>query len=101
MYILNITFLVAEPVIPVWSDWVRQLFIPSLTETGRFASPQLARIHSDRQEDGISFALQFSTASLEHIDEWMGDNAGHLQQVCTGRFAGNVLFFATTLELIS
>lgn len=100
MYILNITFLVAEPLISTWQEWIRQQLIPSMTSTGLFLQPQLARVHSAEQTDGVSFALQFHTASVDTIDEWLNNNGNSLQQKCTVGFGGNVLFFATTLEVL-
>ncbi len=100
MYILNITFLVAEPLISTWQEWVRRQLIPSMTSTGVFSQPQLARVLSAEQSDGVSYALQFQTASVDTIDEWLTDNGNSLQQQCTVRFGTNVLFFATTLEVL-
>lgn len=101
MFILNLTFLVTEPLIPSWNEWVHTLFIPSITGTGIFHTPQLTKVHSENQEDGISFALQFHTASAENIQDWLTSYGNELQKVCTGRFGGNVLFFATTLEVLA
>lgn len=86
--------------IPQWTDWVRQLFIPSMTVSGDFFNPQLARVHSVEQTDGLSFALQFQTTSMENINTWLHHYGNELQKVCSGRFQGNVLFFTTTLEII-
>jgi hypothetical protein len=100
MYILNITFLVARDTVSQWNDWVSSDFIPSVVAKGHFNSPQLARVHSPSEDDGLSFALQFRTDSPLTIDNWLSTGGASLQQVCTGRFRGNVLFFATTLEVI-
>lgn len=100
MYILNITFLVAPDSVNRWKDWAGSIFIPTVIATGHFNSPQLARVHSPSEEDGLSFALQFRTDSQHTIDNWLSTDGASLQQVCTGRFKGTVLFFATTLELI-
>ncbi|MCE1155801.1 MAG: DUF4286 family protein [Bacteroidales bacterium] len=101
MYILNITFLVARDAVNQWNDWISSSFIPSIIATGHFNSPQLARVHTPSDDEGLSYALQFRTEHLHAIDRWLSTGGASLQQVCTGRFNGNVLFFATTLEVIS
>jgi len=101
MYILNITFLVATDTIGIWSEWVHGELIPAFIASGEFHTPQLARVHAQTGEDGTSFALQVHSHGLDAINSWMNNQAPDMQQVCTGRFHEKVLFFATTLELIS
>jgi hypothetical protein len=100
MYLLNITFLVDPSTLPVWKDWLHLQFIPTMQSLGDFRSPQLARIHTDTEENGLSFALQFGTPSIEIIHQWNKQHQSDLLQVCNRKFVGMVLFFSTTLEII-
>ncbi len=102
MYILNITFLVANQTFSFWNSWVRDRFIPSVVATGDFHSPQLARVHaSENDQDGISVALQFRTSEKTTIDRWLETEGAKLQNTCEREFRESVLFFATTLELLN
>lgn len=101
MYLLNITFLVANQTLAPWNTWVRTSFIASVVANGDFHSPQLARVHApENEQDGLSFALQFRTDSKSTIDNWLETEGARLQQTCMSNFGGSVLFFATTLELL-
>ncbi len=100
MYLLNITFLVDPSILPLWNEWLRLQFIPTMQSLGDFRSPQLARIHTETEENGLSYALQFSSPLLETIKHWNKVHQTDLLQVCNRKFSGKALFFATTLEIM-
>lgn len=100
MFILNITFLISQPMIDSWLVWARQDFIPYMLASGLLSDAQLARIVG-QEEDGLSYALQFKALNRRVLEQWNELHAAEMQQKCSSRFGESALFFSTVLEIQS
>jgi len=98
MIILNITFLISNPMVDLWLVWVKQDFIPYMLSSGLLTEPQLVRVVG-QEADGMSYAIQFKAINHTVLEQWNDAHATGLQQLCRSRFGESALFFSTVLEI--
>lgn len=101
MLIFNITFLVNDNRVPEWLDWVRNEHIPFMLESGDFTESQLARVMSHQQDGSISYSVQYRIADLKSLERWNHQYGTQLSGDCRSRFGEEVLFFSTTLKILT
>jgi antibiotic biosynthesis monooxygenase (ABM) superfamily enzyme len=101
MLILNITFLVSNQTKEKWLKWVKDKHIPFMMNTGHFSKARVARVISNEENDGTSYAVQYETDSIESLENWNRINSEKFQKHCYEDFStSEILFFSTVLEII-
>ena len=100
MYILNTTFVVAEPRLEEFLKWAREVYVQSMEKAGIFSGITMARVMTQIEPGTISVALQALAAKLDEAQRWHDDVAALLRDDLSARFSGQVLFFTTYMEVI-
>ena len=75
MIIYNITCKVDWAVHDNWLQWVRQQFFPDMLDSGLFYHAHLLKLLDTDDTDGVTYALQFHTDSLEKYRRYTTDPA--------------------------
>lgn len=101
MLIFNTTLHLDDSIQNECLDYLKNRYIPLAIESGLLVSPSLARIESQHEESGASYAMQFKVDNLDVLAVW-GDETGELlQSEMTNRFGTKVAGFVTFLEEIA
>lgn len=100
MIIFNTTYLVSESSCEAWLEWVRNQHIPFMMSTDCFTLPQLSKVITEDPQDGISFALQFTTANLDTLTDWSRRYENSFREELSRLFGTDVLCFSTFLEIM-
>ncbi len=98
--IYNITFGVDNLVCTEFIQWLRDEFIPvSLAENEYFAGAELMKVVNDDHEV-TSLALHLRADSVNDLNVWYEDCGSRLFDYIQRKWAGRVVFFTTTLEVL-
>jgi hypothetical protein len=100
MLIFNTTYLVPDKVYGKWIKWIREENIPYMLQSGYFEKPQIAKVYSNEEQEGESFSVQFHVAGLDELEQWHLKYATEFQTNFKAKFAEEVMFFATILEIM-
>jgi hypothetical protein len=100
MIIFNITFLVSEQQISKWLKWIKEEHIPYMLSDNSLISPQIAKVISQEEQDGVSYSVQYKTESIANLNEWYAKYGYGMEESCVKTFGESVLFFSTILEVI-
>lgn len=100
MYIFNITFVVNQPMVERWMQWMKHQHLPWMLHSGLLHKPRIAKIVSQDLTSGVSFAVQYEVNTLNEWELWQQKNAFQMQTDCRLQFGEDVLFFTTLLETI-
>ena len=69
--------------------------------SGFFTDSKILRLLSEAQENGFTFAVQFSMPSATYVNKIDEDFYKVYDQMPSRRFGDKVLFFRTVLELVN
>lgn len=100
MILSNTTFFISPSRVRSFELWVRDTYIPALTDAG-FASPLLLRILGGDDPAVTSFALQVSAPSVEQAQSWLIEGEGErIRSEFAAGFREECLWFVTLMEQI-
>lgn len=100
MIIYNTTFSVPKDLQNEFLDFIRDEYIPQALKTNLLKEPRLARVFGRDEDNGLSYALEFKTDSVEDLERWNQAVGQKLYAQLTAKFKQNILGFATLLQLI-
>lgn len=97
--VYNITIAVSEEIRDEWLDWMREVQIPKVLESGLFISARLMRVHAF-ERDALTYSVQYLAESRENYEEFQKEHAPAIDAKHTKRFGDGATTFATVLEVL-
>lgn len=98
MIIYNVTVNIDYDVHDEWLNWMQEVHIPEVMETGMFKEARIAKILAE-EEGGKSYAIQYLCESMEVYEKYRDHFAPVMQQKHTSKFAGKFVAFRTLLKV--
>jgi len=99
MIIYNVTINIDENVHDEWLVWMKEIHIPDVMATGFFLENKICKILAE-SEGGISYAIQYTCASMVDLDAYNKKHASRLQAEHLNKFNGKFGAFRTLLEVV-
>jgi len=100
-FIYNVTVKVANEVKDQWLEWMDHEHIPEVMATACFKSYRLLHLEGYDDEEGITFAIQYTCPSSELFEIYQQEHAPALQKKHQKKFDGKFVAFRTILKLIA
>lgn len=100
MIIYNVTAKVDEEILEDWLEWMRITHIPDVMKSGCFLEYHIMKLKFPKDEEGQTFAIQYTCRSMADLDEYHRKYATALQADHRARFGTQVVAFRTILERI-
>ena len=97
MIIYNVTVSLDPVIHDDWLQWMKEVHIPDVMNTGFFSSNKMFRLLVD---DELTYAIQYTCESQEKLAEYQSKHAPRLQEEHTARYKGKFGAFRTLLEII-
>ena len=101
MIIYNVTTTISESIHDQWVTWMQERHIPEVLATGKFTSARLVKVLVGKENDEITYAVQYTTDSKEKLEKYYKEDAPRLQNEAIRLFADKLFSFRTELEHIS
>jgi hypothetical protein len=99
MIIYNVTVNIENDVRDEWLSWMKTVHIPDVMATGCFIENKICKVLVD-EEQGTTFSIQYTTATMEDLQEYQKTHAPRIQKEHTERYAGKFVAFRTLLEIV-
>jgi hypothetical protein len=84
-----------------WMPWLKTVYIPEVMASGFFTDSKILRLLSEAQENGFTYAVQFTMPSATYVDKIDEDFYLAYDRMPSKKFGDKVLFFRTVLELVN
>lgn len=97
MIIYNVTVSLDPNIHDDWLQWMKEVHIPDVMNTGFFTSNRICRLIVD---DEVTYAIQYTCESQEKLNEYQKNYAPRLQEEHSSRYKGKFGAFRTLLEII-
>ena len=101
MIVYSVTVNIDESIHEDWFSWMKNKHIPDVMATGYFSEYRMLRVIS-RQDDeqGISYNIQYTCASMADLHQYQVQKAPALQKEHSDLYDGKFAAFRTLLELV-
>ncbi len=100
MFIYNVTFNLEKDLLKDWNSWVRQRYIPYAMESKCFTKSQLMKIHTDHDQETLTFCCQLSSDTPEGIHVFCSHKEELIISEMFNKFGEKCLIFPTVLEFL-
>lgn len=101
MIIYNVTVNIEDDIHLDWLNWMKTIHIPDVMNTGYFIENKLCKVLSTQEDEtGHTYAIQYTCASMDDLDEYQANHAPALQKDHMDRYQGKFVAFRTLLELV-
>ena len=100
MIVYNTTFHVEPEIQDEFVEYILQKFIPSCTKSGLLTSPRLARVFDAEEEQGVSFAVEFTAGDLHALEKWNTEESYLIHAPLLDKFKEKIAGFSTILQTI-
>lgn len=97
--IYNVTISVDKEIEQEWVQWMKEVHLPEVMETGIFLEKRFTKILSE-EVDGISYSVQYLAPDMAAYEQYREKFAPQLQKKGLERFPGKFAAFRTLLALI-
>ncbi len=101
MIIYNVTVKVESTVAVEWLEWMQQIHIPDVMNTGCFVSYRISSLLNDEDSENPTFIIQYNCASIENFKKYELQFATNLRNDVTKKFGERFVAFRTLMEEIS
>jgi hypothetical protein len=101
MIIYNVTVNVEDEIHADWINWMKEVHIPDVMNTGFFIEHKICKVLSTQEDEtGHTYAIQYTCESMTVLDEYQANYAPQLQKEHLSRYQGKFVAFRTLLEVV-
>lgn len=100
MIIYNVTVNIDLSVHDEWMEWMRIEHIPEVMRTGFFTHNRMMRLLNEENNNGVTYAIQYSCNSLNDYETYRERFAPALQKKHAEKFKDKFVAFRTLLEVV-
>ena len=100
MYIYNVTTNIDKSIQTDWLKWMKGKHIPDMLATGKFSNAKMSQVMIEEEMGGITYSVQYTTDSVETLQEYYNQNATILREESSNLFKDKFVAFRTELKVI-
>ena len=99
MLIYNVTTNVEEDIHDEWVEWMKNIHIPAMLQTGKFATATMSRVDVVESMGGITYSVQYRIEDKTTLERYFDEDAEQLHAQ-TKLFEGKFVSFRTEMEIV-
>lgn len=101
MILYNVTVKLMHSIEKDWLQWMREEHIPEVLGTGMFMDARLWKMIDIEEEDGVTYAVQYTTDTVEHYRTYLDVHAANMRQKGIDKWGDRFIAFRTVMEEIT
>jgi hypothetical protein len=99
MFIYNVTTNIEESVHDEWVEWMKNIHIPAMLQTGKFHGATMSRVDVVESMGGITYSVQYKIQDKATLERYFEEDADQLRKQ-TKLFEGKFVSFRTEMEVV-
>jgi len=101
MIVYNVTTKVAAGIDADWLQWLQQEYIPAIMATGHFTSYKLCRLLEQDDNEGHTYAVQYTAPTPVAYKAYNTQHAPALRKQAVDKWGGATISFHSVMEVIA
>jgi hypothetical protein len=98
MFIYNVTVSITKEAEDEWIQWMKEVHIPNVMQSGMFTSHRLFKVLSHDDPSTSSFCTMYSLEVLDNFVRYLNEFAPAMRKEIDDKFGGRYAAFRTLLE---
>ncbi len=99
-FVYNVTTQVAHPIKESWIQWMKEIHIPQVLETGCFTHFQFVQILELDETDGLTYTVQYYTPSKALYNKYVDQFAAALRNDALQKWGNQIASFRSLMQCI-
>ncbi len=99
MIIYSVTVKVMSEIQVDWYNWMKEVHIPDVMETGMFKECKMSKILEEDESQGVTYNMQYLCESYSVLMDYQEKFAPRLQDEHNKRYDGKYVAFRTLLKV--
>lgn len=100
MILYNVTINVDWCIHTDWLQWMKEVNIPDMIETGFFIDCRMLRLLQVDESDGPTYAVQYNAVSIDQYNLFLEKQLGIQVQKEINKWGNKFIFFSTIMEVV-
>lgn len=100
MLLYNVTVIVEDAAQAEWLQWMQEIHIPAVMETGKFVSHRLLKV-LDSPNEGVTYCVQYIVEDVATYEAYQQQHAPGLQAELQAKFENRFVAFRTLMEFVA
>ena len=100
MILYNVTVKIETAIHQDWLQWMKNVHIPEVMQTGIFTENRICRILGEDEKEGVTYAVQYLCPDLTAFQRYQQEFAARLQADHRERYHDRYVAFRTLMEVI-
>lgn len=101
MFIYNVTIKLEESIHEQWLDWMLNQHIPEMISTGCFTKGKVLRLLEIDDEEGPTYAIQFSAESKANYNRYIEKFAAEMRQRSFDKWGNRFIAFRSVMQVVN
>jgi len=101
LIIYNVTIKVDHSIANDWLQWLNNEHIPDMIGTGCFIHAKVLRLIETDDEEGITYAVQYSAADKRTYDDYIRNFSEGMRKKGIEKWGNKFIAFRTVMEVVS
>ncbi|MBC7886554.1 MAG: DUF4286 family protein [Ferruginibacter sp.] len=101
MIIYNVTIKVASPIQNEWLNWMKEVYIPDMMNTGCFTGSRILRLLETDDTEGPTYAIQYFAESKAIYNRYIENFAGTMLQKSFDKWGDQFFAFMSVLQVVN
>ena len=98
MFLYNITVGIDQSAEEEWLQWMQDIMIPLIMDTGYFNEVKTFKVLHDQNEGTTSYSFQFFAPTIKHVVNYLDIEAPAIMRELQSRYKDRHVAFQTLLE---
>jgi hypothetical protein len=100
MVLFNETFGIDQDIEIEWVDWMKNIHIPAIMDTGLFREYKMFKVLGGEEQGSVSYSVQFFATTIDEVVQYLHVAGPPLIEEHRQRFANKHVAFRTLLQEI-
>jgi hypothetical protein len=98
--IYNVTVKVEIDVHQKWLNWMKRIHAADMMATGLFLEYKICRLLGVDEQDGITYAVQYTLPDMDAYMKYQAEHALRMQRDHKQQFEGKFVAFRTLMKVV-
>ena len=100
MIIYNVTIKVETAIAENWLTWLKEEHVPEVMNTGCFTDARILKLLEIDEEEGVTYAIQYSAESKASYNQYISKFAPLMRQKSFDKWGDRFIAFRSVMQVV-